>query len=125
MRKTVAVTAKSPSLKLKSTTGVGNPTKKNQLKSYKSNKMLGFLLGFLKTPTPNSDRQCWVFLLDFCWVFRKSCLIFVGFLSHLLDFCWVFCSSVGFLLGPDLFLISFLSVFLFIFNMKIFYRGSI
>ena len=61
--------------------------------------MLGFLLGFLKTPTPNSDRQCWVFLLDFCWVFRKSCLVLVGVLACLLDFCWVFVSFVGFLLG--------------------------
>ena len=69
--------------------GVGNPTKKTQLKSNKSNKMLGFLLGFLKTPTPNSDLQCWVFLLEICWVFRKNCLIFVGFFAHLLDFCLV------------------------------------
>ena len=98
--------------------------KKIQLKSNKSNKMLGFLLVFLKTPTPNSDRQCWVFLLDFCWVF----------LEGLFDFCWVFVSFVGFLLGFWLICWIFVgsrSLFNFIlwrsfvyFKYVIFYRGS-
>ena len=100
--------------------GVGNPTKKTQLKSNKSNKMLGFLLGFLKTPTPNSDHQCWVFLLGFSEDLFDSCWVFGSFVGFLLGFwliCWIFVGSRS--------LFNFILERIFVyFKYEIFYRGS-